>query len=126
MKRLVVYEKEFWSREEVAKDVRYFIFGDNLKGYGMGGQAIIRGLPNAFGVPTKKTPSMDEGAFFTDDEYEANCQAICAAFEEIPTDRQWVIARAGLGTGLAQLDIRAPRTFQFLTKLIDKLMSDDM
>jgi hypothetical protein len=41
-----------------------FVFGDNLLGFGKGGQAIIRGEPNAFGVPTKRKPAMSPGSFF--------------------------------------------------------------
>jgi hypothetical protein len=41
-----------------------FVFGDNLLGFGKGGQAIIRGQPNAFGVPTKRKPAMSPGSFF--------------------------------------------------------------
>lgn len=41
-----------------------FVFGDNLLGFGKGGQAIIRDEPNAFGVPTKRRPSMAPGSFF--------------------------------------------------------------
>jgi hypothetical protein len=43
---------------------KIFVFGDNTKGFGKGGQAIIRDEPNAFGVPTKRLPSMAEGSFF--------------------------------------------------------------
>lgn len=34
-----------------------------------GGQAIIRGLPNTIGIPTKKYPSNLKSSFYTDDEY---------------------------------------------------------
>jgi len=34
-----------------------FIFGDNLQGWGKGGQARIRDEPNAFGIPTKRLNS---------------------------------------------------------------------
>jgi hypothetical protein len=43
-----------------------FVFGDNMLGFGKGGQAIIRSEPNAFGVPTKRKPSMAHGAFFAE------------------------------------------------------------
>ena len=35
-----------------------FVFGDNLLGFGKGGQAVIRNCPNAFGVPTKRKPAI--------------------------------------------------------------------
>jgi hypothetical protein len=49
---------------------KIFIYGDNLKAFGKGGQAIIRDEPNAFGIPTKRYPSWDDWAFFSDKEDE--------------------------------------------------------
>ena len=63
---------------------KVFLFGDNLKGYGKGGQAIIRNESNAIGIPTKKAPSMDKTAFFTDAEYTSNKKVIDEAFNKIP------------------------------------------
>ena len=57
-----------------------FVFGDNMLGFGMGGQAIIRSEPNAFGVPTKRKPAMSPGSFFSD----ANDR-----------DLNWVLKRIG-------------------------------
>jgi len=91
-----------------------FLFGDNLEGYGKKGQAIIRDEPNAYGIPTKKKPSMSEDAFFTDDEYDANVKAIDEAFDKIPKEGIIVLPSAGLGTGLAELNKRAPKTFEYL------------
>lgn len=58
-----------WYSEELCKqhpDV-IFVFGDNVRGVGRGGQAIIRYEPNAFGVPTKRIGTMNPGAFFRAD-----------------------------------------------------------
>lgn len=38
---------------------KIYVFGDNMKRYGKRGQAVIRDEPNAFGVATKRHPSMD-------------------------------------------------------------------
>jgi len=43
-----------------------FVFGDNMLGFGKGGQAIIRSEPNAFGVPTKRKPAMSPSSFFSE------------------------------------------------------------
>ena len=51
--------KGFWTREEVAKQTdKVFLFGDNFEDAETGHvpsstQAVIRGLPNAIGIPTK-------------------------------------------------------------------------
>jgi len=119
---------KFITREMVrANRDKLFLFGDNLERRGYGGQAAaMRGEPNAIGIPTKKSPTYKAGAFFTDLEFEQNKDAIDAAFAEITnavTDsiRAIVIPSNGLGTGRAQLDKRAPRTFAYLQKRLDEL-----
>ena len=57
-----------------------FVFGDNLAGWGRGGQAaVMRNEPNAVGVPTKNRPARDEAAFFSDDDFDVAKAAINAA-----------------------------------------------
>lgn len=97
---------------------KLFVFGDNLERRDFGGQAAeMRGEPNALGIPTKKRPSYNSGAFFTDAEFEQNKAAIDAAFAKIlasvSDSIRVVIPSDGLGTGRAQLDRRAPRTFAY-------------
>lgn len=122
---------QFITREYVrANRNKLFLFGDNLERRGLGGQAAaMRGEPNAVGIPTKKSPSYNDGAFFSDDEFEQNKAAIDAAFAEVtdavtdPT-RVIVIPSDGLGTGRAQLDRRAPRTFAYLQYRLTELASE--
>lgn len=104
-----------YVRERVARDrYRVYLFGDNLVEGGSAGQACIRGLPNAIGIPTKKYPRMDEGAFFSDQHFNQNVGAIERAFRQIPPDVPVVLPAHGLGTGLAQLKRRAPKTWDYL------------
>lgn len=108
---------------------RIFLFGDNLTRRGFGGQAAaMRGEHNTIGIPTKKLPSNSKEAFFTDEEFEQNKFAIDQAFERLsrmssPQDQIVVVPSAGLGTGRAQLDTRAPRTFAYLQKRLKDLTS---
>jgi hypothetical protein len=105
---------------------KIFLFGDNLAGEGRGGQAReMRGEPNAVGIPTKKRPKMFVGSFFNDAEYEANCAAMDAAFAKIPAGAHVIVPAAGLGTGLAQLPERAPRTFEYLKKRLEEIADGD-
>jgi len=114
----IIRQAEFWSRQTVEADQeRYYIFGDNEGGVGMGGQACIRGLDNAFGIPTKKSVS----EFWSDDNLKANKKAIEEAIAKIPTDKPWVISQDGLGTGLSELPARAPRTYQYLVGRITEM-----
>lgn len=122
----------FITREYVrANPDKLFLFGDNLKRRGFGGQAAeMRGEPNAIGIPTKKSPSYKPGAYFSDDEFEQNKAAIDAAFAKILASvsdsiRVVVIPSDGLGTGRAQLDRRAPRTFAYLQQKLTELASPE-
>lgn len=124
----IVIFKGYWS---VADVKRYphalFIFGDNNVGLSKGGQAIIRGLPNAIGIPTKKYPSDHPNSFYTDSEYSDNVKRITTAINKIialaPSYKYVVLPEDGLGTGLAQLPTKAPKTYAFLLSAIEKLKS---
>jgi hypothetical protein len=110
--------QEFITREDLKSNPdTIYLFGDNLKEVGSGGQAgHMRGEPNAIGIPTLKMPE-----FFSDDELEDNKKAIRKAFAKIPKGKRIVIPLAGLGTGIAQLDRQAPETFAFLLECIREL-----
>mgnify|MGYP000898455653 CR=1 FL=1 len=117
------------SREFVrANRDKLFLFGDNADRRGFGGQArAMRGEPNAMGIPTKKSPSYEDAAFFTDEEFEKNKAAIDLAFAEIAKRaasdeiQVIVIPSNGVGTGRAQLKRRAPRTFAHLQSRLAEL-----
>lgn len=117
------------SREYVrANRDKLFLFGDNSERRGFGGQArAMRGEPNAIGIPTKKSPSYEDAAFFTDEEFEQNKVAIDRAFAEIalkaaPGEIQVIVIPSdGLGTGRAQLKSRAPRAFAYLQSRLAEL-----
>lgn len=102
---------------------KIFVFGDNDKRKGKGGQAIIRDEPNAFGIATKKAPYVSDWAFYND-------TYIYKYLEEWSKD--FVVLRAhhisghiivfpedGLGTGLAMLPTKAPRSYALLTYLVN-------
>ena len=101
-----------------------YIFGDNLYGIGKGGQAIIRDCSNAFGIPTKRAPSMNSNAFFSDqfDEYEA----VKSAIEKLTVRKYsrkkvtFVFPTDGLGTGLAQMKTKSPKLFKYMNEQLNK------
>lgn len=126
-----IERRQFITREYVrANRDKLFLFGDNLERRGFGGQAAeMRGEPNAIGIPTKKSPNNSAEAFFSDNEFEQNKASIDAAFAEISRSvkdpiRAIVIPSDGLGTGRAQLDTRAPRTFAYLQQKLAELGSE--
>jgi len=90
--------REHITRDDVrAEKDKIFLFGDNLTGRGLGGQAKeMRGEENAVGIPTKKFPTTNPSAFFSDKELAANVKAIDKAFSKIPPDKTIVIPKSGL------------------------------
>ncbi len=104
-----------------ANPARVYVFGDNLLKRGTAGQAIIRAEPNAFGIPTKRLPSMSERAFFSDrdDEREALLSALRELFVLAKT-REIVFPEAGLGTGLAQMARRSPMIYRQMCEILQE------
>ncbi len=105
-----------------------FVFGDNMLRLGYGGQAKeMRGEPNAMGIPTKWKPSMNADAFFDDsDECYHDVAGIIAYYFGLLTGHlkrggKVVFPAAGIGTGLADLEIKAPRIWQLIQNLQQEL-----
>ncbi len=119
--------RELVRREDVrAEPDKIFLFGDNLKQTGFGGQAKeMRGAANSRGIPTKKEPANRPTSFFTDKEFEANKKAIDEAFGKIPPGKTIVIPKAGIGTGLASLEEKAPRSFTYLNEKFAEIGFDN-
>ena len=115
------------AREDVrAERDKIFLFGDNLKQTGYGGQAReMRGETNTRGIPTKKAPDNRPESFFSDKEFEANKKAIDEAFGKIPVDKTIVIPQGGIGTGLAKMEEKAPQTFAYLNEKLAEIGFDN-
>lgn len=98
---------------------KLFVFGDNLRGTGLGGQAKeMRGEPNAVGIPTKRSPSRRATAFFSDADFQDAKRVLDRRFEVLEThlatggDVVW--PEDGVGTGLAQLPDKAPKIYAYI------------
>lgn len=103
-----------------------FVFGDNLARQGFGGQAReMRGEPNAVGIPTKHRPSMAEDAFFTDDDKTKFLIVICMDYirlvKHAARGSHIVWPKDGIGTGLAELEQRAPEIYKMIKELEELL-----
>ena len=90
-----------------------FLFGDNLARAGKGGQAVVRDMPNAVGLPTKHRPARDAAAYLTDADRPAVIAAIKTAHvaHVLPALRAGRVVHwpaDGIGTGLADLRRLAP------------------
>lgn len=98
-----------------------FVYGDNLAGWGKGGQAVIRSEPNAFGIPTKRYPTMKPGAFFTDQQCER--EHVLKALRElysIGRRRTIVFPVKGIGTGMAKMAENSPLLFDEMNAILLK------
>lgn len=102
---------------------KLYVFGDNLLGKGKAGQACIRDEPNAFGIPTKRFPSMMEGSFFSDQKEEF--EAVRDSLDQLDIrakGKTVVIPSMGIGTGLAQLKERSPLIFAYIQNRLEKYL----
>lgn len=110
---------------------KIFVFGDNNLRSGKGGQAIIRDLPNAIGLRTKRGPSNKPVAFYSDDEFDKNISNIREDILDIKKNilfgKNIVFSKNGYGTGLAQLEKVAPKTyFKFCQLLLGHFGFDNI
>ncbi|HMT01777.1 MAG TPA: hypothetical protein PKD00_00465 [Burkholderiales bacterium] len=100
---------------------KLFVFGDNVKRTGKGGQAVIRDEPNSIGIATKLEPNNGKNAFMSDDNLEQNKAVIDEDIKKIKEKaslegKTIVFPKGGLGTGLASLKWKAPQTFEYLNQ----------
>jgi len=129
MNKTVIYFRGWWKDSDLQKNPTHlFVFGDNDIEKSKGGQAIIRDEPNAMGIPTKKLPSLRKGSFYTDDDLEENKKNINNAIYKILLEflskdyDTLVFPEDGLGTGYAQLQVRAPETYKYLTAKVNAIV----
>ena len=107
-----------------------FVFGDNLAGKGLGGQAKeMREEPNAVGIATKRSPSMNSDAFFSDSDIHnvIVMGAIKDSFRilefHLLSGDVVVIPKNGVGGGLANLPVNAPLIDTFIKDSIERLVN---
>lgn len=127
MKGSVIFQKRIYRKDLRQNPSRLYVFGDNMKKVGLGGQAgEMRGEPNAVGVPTKWKPSMEHLSFFSDDEFELVKPAIDNAFDmmlnHLEKGESVVIPSDGLGTGLSMLQVHAPQILKYIESKIEDLV----
>ncbi len=96
-----------------------FVFGDNLQRFGFGGQAKeMRGEINSVGIPTKIAPHRHESAFFTDEWYDKWLPSFDEAEGRLMHHTGLIVwPYAGIGTGRAQLEKRAPKIWAAIEQL---------
>ena len=102
-----------------------FVFGDNDTRKGLGGMAKeFRGEPNAIGIRTKKKPYKTPDSYYTDSEFDSNVQKInedIIKIKKISKEYVCLYVPDEIGKGLALLNIKAPKTYDYLLEEILKL-----
>lgn len=103
-----------------------YLFGDNVIRSGKGGQAKIRQSVNSFGIVTKRLPNNTDKAYLSDEYLDllkpiilSDIRYVLEAIQLENYDKIHIPA-GGLGTGLADMKNRCPKTFAFLSKQLYK------
>lgn len=97
----------------------WFVFGDNMAREGRGGQAAAcRDQPNTIGIPTKWLPKTTPTAYLSNADFWVVQRLIFGAVVQIRAHllagHTVVFPEDGIGTGLAQLEKRAPIIWDYL------------
>lgn len=122
----IEYAERYTRADIRANRHKVFIFGDNLEGWGCGGQAReARCEPNTIGIPTKISPYI----YLNDENFELWSKVaqdrLEAAKDVLRQGKTLVYPKNGVGTGLGRLNIVAPRIYAQLQAWIHELISLD-
>jgi hypothetical protein len=124
----ILYQKLI-HREDLKKNPSVlYLFGDNDRREGYGGQAAdMRGEPNAVGIRTKHEPGRDNESFWSDKTFDQNCAKIDEDLSRVKAHLRRggivMIPSDGIGTGYAQMEKRCPKTFNVLQQSLASLSS---
>ena len=119
-----------WTRNEAKKNPDYvYIFGDNTndrvntKYVPKSTQAVVRGLPNAFGIDTKKSRSEQ----YTDKDYDKYVKYLDKVFKELNKQKangvKFIVSKNGIATGKAELP---PRLHNELAKRFNAFVGKEL
>ncbi len=111
----VLYQSRITRQEVKANPHFIYVFGDNTKRIGFGGQAReIRGEQNGHGIATLWSP----GEYFADKDYQMIINIIgrdISSLEYRARSRAGIVfPMDGIGTGLSEMDTRAPHCYNFM------------
>ena len=110
---------------------KVFVFGDNLRRVGMGGQAVIRHMPNALGVATKRRPAMTASSFFeegNDDDLDAVLDDLALVYDQLRSGKTVVIpvttsGEVSLGLERARLQTKAPSIYKTISTHVEEMVA---
>jgi len=125
---LIIKQHRIYRQDLIANRQILYVFGDNLERVGLGGQAKeMRSEPNAHGIATKrKAAHGHDNCYFHDSEADA-MEAVIKDFShlrrrfKIGQYRALIWPGDGIGTGLAELNTRAPLLLDFINSQMEQL-----
>lgn len=122
----LIFQKRIYREDLQANPKITYVFGDNEKHVGMGGQAgEMRGEPNALGIPTKKAPGTANDDYWSDDNFDHNRKVIDTHMSTLDAilcaGKTVVFPLDGIGTGLSDLPNKAPKTYAYLENYVNLL-----
>ena len=123
----IIIQEEWYTLKDVQNAPnKIYVFGDNFKRIGSGGQAQIRSAKNAVGLATKRSPAMSPESFF-DDSIEDFTMMFTDIYKiyKLSNKEGWedyilVFPKDGLGTGLSELPSRSPFIWRQLCLLLEQ------
>lgn len=120
---MIIYQSRIYRADLRANPFILYVFGDNVRRVGKGGQAgEMRGEPNAIGIATKWAPGGAPADYFND----AQMDEILAQYYVDIEPVLWALNHGGtivfpldgIGTGLSEVPRRAPKVWaMFCEKL---------
>lgn len=130
-KMKIEYYKGFWNRSDVSKQTnKVFLFGDNTEDrtkthyIPSSTQAVIRGLPNAIGIDTKKNRNTIPSSYLSNEDFEWFKKHVDTQIQKAKdTNKIIVLPTDGIGTGKAMLKEKAPKLFTYLQNALNNLES---
>lgn len=121
----------FWTRQNaIDNSDKLFLFEDNIldkiiKYTPTKTQAVIRGLPNAYGICTKISRDKDTNSYYSDTPNQIS--RLANELNELRISLDWstnktiVLPKDGIGTGKAMLQQKAPKCWELLQEFLAPL-----
>jgi len=126
--------KWHWKRSDIENiEDKVFLFWDNTddrlntKHVPTSTQAVIRWLPNAIWIDTKKNRWTDASSYFTDADFDIFKKQVDEAI--INAKASWkviVVSEWWIWTDKAMLETKAPKLFNYLKNELDKLFPKEV
>lgn len=125
---IIFYQHRIYRKDIQANRTILYIFGDNLKRQGFGGQAKeMRDEPNSFGIATKRTPAHNYPEDYFHDTESDVIGIIDNEFDHLHSRikaEHWVmicVPLDGIGTGLSRMKEFAPIALEYINQRLKEL-----